>query len=201
MLSHPQVFGQIAEAMRDYPEFSFSVKMRLGMGDATEWKECVPALRAMQLTHVCIHPRTAQQMYGGRLHLEQFREFAAVCGHTVIYNGDVLTPQEAERAARLTPQVRGVMIGRGLLARPSLGAEVAEGEDRSPERRLADMLYFHDEMLRLYSETLCGDTQILSKIRTFWDYSQPQLDKKVWKALHKARSLASWREAVSRIIL
>lgn len=52
--------------------------------------------------------------------------FASKLRHPVIYNGEVSSPDEI---AVISAAYAGVMVGRGLLARPSLFAEYRAGGD------------------------------------------------------------------------
>ena len=45
--------------------------------------------------------------------------------HPVIYNGDICTPADARRIAERFPTITDMMIGRGVLYRPTLPLEIA----------------------------------------------------------------------------
>ena len=40
------------------------------------------------------------------------------------------------------------------------------------EKRLKRLLVMHDMMFEHYSKELCGDMQVLLKIKSFWDYME-----------------------------
>lgn len=189
--------SQIATEMREWPQMQFSVKTRLGLLNCDEWQKGVQILNDMPLVEVCIHPRTATQMYGGELHLHEFRDFASALSHPVIYNGDIISPEQIGSVYDDFPGIAGVMIGRGLLGRPSLAEEYAEGETHDEHRRMSTMMDMHDELLAIYSDSLCGDKQILNKIKPFWDFIAPPLPQRVAKAIRKARTLQAYKEAIA----
>ena len=91
------------------------------------------------------------------------------------------------------------MLGRGLLGRPSLAAEVTAGEGWTRERRIEEMLRFHDALMAYYEETLCGESQLLSKIKPFWEYAEEEIGRKAWKAIKKAATLPKYRTALALI--
>ena len=61
------------------------------------------------------------------------------------------------------------------------------------------MLKFHRELLHHYESTLCGDAQILSKIKPFWEYAEAEIGRKPWKGIKKASNLAKYHSVVASI--
>lgn len=190
---------EIASAMADYPSTEFSLKMRPGMTQPDEWRDVIDTINAMPLSEVTMHPRTSRQQYRGELCHEEFAAFLDECRHPVIFNGDLLTPAGIESVVTRYPALKGVMAGRGLVGRPSLLAEYAEGKEWEQARRLDTMLEFHDKLFEHYNRVLCGDSQILSKIKPFWEYSEAEIGRKAWKAIRKAMTPAKYRAALSML--
>lgn len=197
LLRRPDTLAAVAREMAVRPDIAFSAKMRLGVTDPGEWRAVMGAISEMPLTHLTVHPRTASQQYAGELQTESVAEIIAQSPHPVIFNGDILTPADIDRVMDAYPGLAGVMIGRGLLARPSLIAEWREGGEWSADRRLSLMIELHRRVLDTYRETLCGDTQILMKIRPFWDYAEPLIGHKTAKAIRKAGSLTAYMGALN----
>ncbi|MDE7386851.1 MAG: tRNA-dihydrouridine synthase family protein, partial [Muribaculaceae bacterium] len=155
----PDRWPSLQAAMACYPHVGFSVKMRLGVGQPDEWLAIAPMLNDMPLTSVTLHPRTARQQYRGDLCLDHLDRFIDTVRHPIIFNGDITTPSQYAAIASRYPRLDGVMIGRGLLGRPSLCAEISENREWSPEERLHRLIGLHDHLFDHYSATLCGDTQ------------------------------------------
>ncbi len=61
------------------------------------------------------------------------------------------------------------------------------------------MLGFHRELLDHYTSILCGDSQIISKIKPFWEYAEAEIGRKAWKAIRKAGNMAKYHSAVAMI--
>lgn len=190
-------YSKLPSLLADFPEVEFSLKMRLGYADPEEWRGVMPAIRDMRLSHVTLHPRVAKQQYGGDLHLDEFAAFLSQCPHPVIFNGEIKTPDGIAAAKEMFPSVAGVMCARGVLGRPSLIAEYESGEEWSPARRLDTMMRFHRALLAHYEDVLCGDAQILSKIKPFWEYAEAEIGRKAWKAIRKASNMAKYHSAVA----
>lgn len=213
LAGYAEMARRVAEITEQYPDIRFSVKMRLGLKDPDEWKQTLPELNKARLDHITLHPRVAAQQYGGSVDLSRFRDFLEMSANPVIYNGDILSPslsapdtEEEDDVIsadwyrfREHPRFAGIMIGRGLLGRPSLAAEIRDGEEWDREKRLRKMLDFHRRLLHHYSDNLCGDSQVLSKIKPFWEYAEREIGRKPWKAIKKASNMAKYRSAVAMI--
>ena len=156
-----------------------------------------PLLNALPLEHVALHARLGKQPYKGEVDLDAFAAFAEVCQKPLIYNGDLLTVEDIQRIEKRFPQLAGIMIGRGLLANPALAMEYKTGVSLSPEQLREKLRTLHATVYARYEGQLQGgDEQMLHKIKPFWDYLEPALDRKVWKAIHKSGSLNKYQAAV-----
>lgn len=182
----------------EYPDMKFSVKMRLGMTDPDEWKNIIDIFNSLELDNIYVHPRVARQNYSGDLYLDRFEEIIKKSKNPVVFNGDIKTPEDIVRIAETFPEINGIMIGRGLLGRPSLAAE-SEDAEWPKEQRIAKMMEFHNELFKYYQQHLCGDTQILSKIKPFWEYAEEEIGRKAWKAIKKATTLSKYKAAIALI--
>lgn len=191
LLQHPDRVEAIAREMQRRPEVTFSVKMRLGQESEAEGLAVMPTVNGMPLVHVTLHPRLGRQQYKGSPDCEAFLRLMEACRHSMVYNGNVTEIENGKllienRAGAIdVAKLKGVMIGRELLARPwMLG-------DRTPCEVLKEM---HSVVYRHAVDTLCGDSQILARLHAFWEY--PDIDHKVRKSIVKASSLRRYDEAV-----
>ncbi|MCH5229731.1 MAG: tRNA-dihydrouridine synthase family protein [Muribaculaceae bacterium] len=189
----------ILKIIEENPSILFSVKMRLGLNSPEEWKVLLPFLNRVKLKHITLHPRIAKQQYAGEVDLIQFRNFLANSVNPVIYNGDLKTPEDINKITRLFPEIKGFMTGRGTLGRPSLISEYMEGNEWDKSKRIDKMLYFHKLLFDHYSNILCGDSQIISKIQPFWEYAEDEIGRKSWKAIKKATNISKYQTAVASI--
>lgn len=190
--------AKLPELRNKYPEMKFSIKMRLGKESPDEWKGLIDTLNSLELDNLYIHPRVARQQYSGELFLDSFAEFLDASSNPVVFNGDIRTPGEMKQIEEQFPTINGIMIARGLLGRPSLSSEYVSGE-WDKETRIEKMLEFHRELFEYYQRHLCGDSQILSNIKPFWEYAESEIGRKAWKALKKAPNLSKYTAALSQI--
>ena len=183
LLQHPEWVEEIQKEMLRRPEVTFSVKMRMGQESEEEGMRVMPIINAMPLLHVTLHPRLGKQQYKGTADHEAFLRFMEICQHPMVYNGDVV---EGERSEVKGERLKGVMIGRGLLARPWM---LGDKESREVIKEMHAIVYRHA------TEHLCGDSQILSHLHAFWEYLD--IPHKQKKAIMKATTLPRYREAVA----
>lgn len=199
LLRNPDCLKQVADYIKSDTEIKYSIKMRLGINDCKEWREIAPIINSMPLSHVTIHPRISAQQYSGDLYTEEFAEAIDVLDHPLIFNGDIRTPEDIDSVTAKYPSLQGVMIGRGLPARPSIIEEWKNNKVLADEEQIERMLNLHAELLSHYESCLCGDAQVLSKIKPFWEYAENLIGRKSAKLIRKAGSLNSYRNAVSAI--
>ena len=179
MLAHPDMVEEIAKAMEGYADsIDFSVKMRLGVNDASESLSLVDILNSMKLRHITVHPRTATQQYKGELQLDAMDGFASRLKHPVVFNGEVSSPADIEK---LTSRYDGVMVGRGLLRRPTLFAEYRSGGELTAEERNEAFLSLIGRTASVLEQRLCGTTQLKDKMKPYWEYAPETLDRKIVK--------------------
>jgi len=189
----------VEKILSGYPDVTFSVKMRLGFRNKDEWKDSIDIINSMPLSHVTVHSRVARQQYKGEPDMEAFREFAEISEHPVVYNGDLLTVDDIRRVESVFPEITAVMIGRGLLGCPSLAEEYTDEKKLSDGERADRMLRFHDKLLSHYMSTLCGESQVLDKIKPFWEYAVTIIGRKAYKTVKKASDMAKYRTALASI--
>ncbi len=202
LLPYPdEVKALLMAAIEAHPEIQFSVKMRLGWEDANECMALLPLLNSLPLSHITMHPRLGKQQYKGEVDLEAFQRFYAECEKPLIYNGDLLTLDDIETISNRFPRLGGLMIGRGLLANPALAIEYQQSAPLSPKEKIEKIRLLHADVFSQYGNLLeGGDLQLLTKMRTFWEYLLPDGDRKAKKVIHKTSKLSNYQAAVSNLL-
>jgi tRNA-dihydrouridine synthase len=183
LLRWPDRVEVICGEMRRRPEVAFSVKMRLGQDSEEEGLAVMDIVNAMPLLHLTLHPRLGRQQYKGVADREAFLRLMAVCRHPMVYNGDV---RDMSDDVWRVEGLKGVMVGRGLLARPWMTG------DKEPREVLRTL---HAAVYRHATQTLCGDSQIVARLHAFWEYLD--IPSRAKKPILKASSLRRYNEAVA----
>lgn len=199
ILPYPQEVKALLDELVHYPGMAFSVKMRLGWGSAGEWRALVSLLNAAPLRRVTLHPRIGKQQYKGEVDLAAFAAFYEECAHPLVYNGDLLTVEDIRRTEAMFPRLEGVMLGRGLLADPALALEYASGNVLAYEELRDKVKRFHDRLFQYYAARLQGEAQLLGKMKPYWDYLLPGMDRKLRKAIKKAVRMDKYLSAVEQL--
>lgn len=174
----------------------FSVKMRLGYTSPEECLALLPLLNEAPLAHITMHPRTGIQQYKGALDFTAFEKFYEGCKHPVIFNGDITSVKDIQVIACRFPNLKGIMIGRGLLANPALVTQYQD-DSKNTGNPIPALIKIHDALLADYRKRLQGDAQILDKLRPFWTYTV--LEKRTQKKIAKARNLDEYLKAVQEL--
>jgi hypothetical protein len=91
------------------------------------------------------------------------------------------------------------MIGRGLLSDPCLSYEYVNNVQLSDKEKIAKILELHAHLLEHYSARLQGDSQLLVKMKTFWEYLEPMIGRKSAKLIKKSINMAKYDAAVASI--
>lgn len=122
LLKNPELAEKIIRATGQAVRIPVSVKMRLGIADASNLIKFAKMVEAAGAKLLTIHGRTAQQKYSGIADYEPIYAVAKVLKIPVIGNGDITSVQDFQKRLQ---NLAGLMIGRAALARPWLLREIA----------------------------------------------------------------------------
>lgn len=160
-LLDPNKIYEMVSAVVDAVEKPVTVKMRMGWDE-----EHIFAIQNAQAVEraggkaVSLHGRTRVQMYEGKANWDIIREVKKSINIPLIGNGDVETPQEAERMLKETG-VDGVMIGRAALGNPWMiyrtvkYLETGQLMDEPTVREKIDVCVLHmDRLIALKNENV-----------------------------------------------
>ena len=199
ILPYPTRVSALLKEMERRPEVRFSAKMRLGLEGKEEWRELSGMLNSSCLKHLTVHPRIGKQMYKGEVDMDAFNEVYSSIHIPIIYNGDVTSMEQVSSLSERYPGLHGIMMGRGLLARPTMAKECLMGEEMPHEERMSILMQMHEDMLGYCTRKYKVDSQILLHIHAFWEYQESQLERKTWKKIMKAGNMKNYLEAIRKL--
>lgn len=171
LLPHPDLVASILDSVVPHLRPRLSVKMRLGLRSKDEIFALIPILNNYPLASVTVHPRLGRQQYNGVPDLDTFGQVLPLFRHAVIYNGDIRSAADAHRIMERFPAVADLMIGRGVLYRPTLPLEIAGMTDIPSERSRHFVLRLMHEIDR----QLPTEQSRIRKTKEYWCL--------VWKSL------------------
>ncbi|MCR5312924.1 MAG: tRNA-dihydrouridine synthase family protein [Bacteroidaceae bacterium] len=190
---------EICDIVRATSDVQFSAKMRLGLDFHDEWRNVLPILNGTPLVHVAIHPRVASQQYKGEVDMEAFSSILQDSVNPIMYNGEIHSVEDIKRIENMYPNLAGVMIGRGLLARPSLAREYVDGQEWDEDKRNTLLRTMHMAFLEHLQGIIPNEMQLLSKVRCFWEYMEPEIGKKPYKKIMKAGNMKNYLKAIAEL--
>lgn len=168
LMAHPDEVRTILDAVVPRLKGHLSVKVRLGLKDKEEIFAMVPVLNDYPLRSVTVHPRLGRQQYTGVPDLDTFGQVLPLIKHPVIYNGDLCTPDDIRRIRQRFPQVADLMVGRGILYRPTLPQE-AGGQCPAGTR------HFIRRLMEAIRANIPYEEAVIRKTKEYWSL--------LWKAL------------------
>ena len=193
----PQKVEEVLSALKQFPQMSFSLKMRLGNTSVSQTLDLIDVINSADLQFVTVHPRLAAQMYDGEINFSAFEVLYEKIQTPVVYNGDLKTVSDIDNISKKYPKLKAVMIGRGLIANPFLAENFVNKNFDFDKHRF---LLFHDLLidnyLQLYNNS---EFMVLDKMKTFWTYSFR--DKKLLKKIKKAKSLQEYNSFAVMTVL
>ncbi len=118
MMADPENSARAVKNMVDQAEgIPVSVKMRLGIKEKNEVVEVASAMVEAGAQQVTIHARLKADRPRTPADWEAMSQAATHIQATIIGNGDIWTPEDAQKMASLDG-IDGVMIGRGAIGNP-----------------------------------------------------------------------------------
>lgn len=195
LLVHPERVEALLSKAEAFKAIQLSVKVRLGLNSPKDALKLFPLFEKYKVKHVTVHARTTVQQYKGQVDLDSFAELSDNTSVPLLFNGDVKSADDIHNLQERFPHLRGVMIGRGLLEDPFLGM-ANEGKILTKKEKYPVLVDFHHDLLNAYGERLSGDSHVLSKIKTLWDYLLPDLTGRDRKQIKKTKSLEAYKRAV-----
>ncbi|MEX1035550.1 MAG: tRNA-dihydrouridine synthase family protein [Sneathiella sp.] len=126
LLQWPERLHTIVSAVRRaVPDtVPVSAKMRLGFSEKTLALENALAIAEAGAGKLTVHARTKLEGYKPPAHWEYLRPIVERLTIPVVANGEIWTPDDYRNCLEISGSEH-VMIGRGVIARPSLGREIA----------------------------------------------------------------------------
>ena len=196
------VFEGLSRRDASRPDVKISIKTRLGTDTTEEAEGLVRIYNRYPLSELIVHPRSQKDLYRGKADREAFLLVLRESINPVVYNGDLQTPQDVKEISKICARegrnMDSVMIGRGLLADPSLVRECRGGAKVTSQELGA----FHDALYKRFQETLPGDSVVLSHMKELWFYMGNLFPdgRKCLKEIRRATRRAEYEAAV-RVLL
>ncbi|MFC1561934.1 tRNA dihydrouridine synthase DusB [candidate division KSB1 bacterium] len=124
LLKFPRRMGRIVKSMVKTVNTPVTAKIRCGWDEnSSPVSEIGKILEGSGISAISIHARTRNQQFTGRADWSEIRKLKEAVSVPVIGNGDVRSPQDAQRMFEETG-CDMVMIGRGAMGNPWIFREI-----------------------------------------------------------------------------
>lgn len=196
-LAAPQELDRFLDQIFSQLTMEISIKTRLGMKNPEEIFPLLEIFQQYPVTELTVHPRIRQDFYREPVRWPVFEQIAAQCALPLSYNGDLTDPDQCRRLSARVPGLRALMIGRGLIADPSLGRRLRGG----PAASAQELRQFHDFLYQGYCQAFQSPQNALRRMKELWRCMLPVLgcDEKTAKGLKKASQPADYLVRVQAI--
>lgn len=192
MLRNPADLDRFLDEIFSASPLSISVKTRLGLEKSEEFPAILEVLNQYPIKELTIHPRVRRQFYDGSVDMEMFDWAVKNSSNPLCYNGDILSLEQAEALQAKYPEIRSVMIGRGLIADPGMlsggtGKDALEG--------------FMKELMAVYEVEFGGSRNAIFRLKENWGFLHSRFEgcDKLWKRLRKTTDAAEFKSISAEI--
>jgi tRNA-dihydrouridine synthase B len=202
LLPHPDKIISLLDRIMPRLKAKLSIKTRLGYNNLDEGTYLFPQLNDFPLKEIILHARLGIQLYEGSTNLDAFAACQELSNHQLVFNGDIIDINTFLTLQKRFPEIDRWMLGRGLIANPTLANEIKGCSDTS-EKKLKTIKQFHDAIYAYYEEILFGPSHLLGKMKQIWEYLILSFPKKhsYLKKIRKAKSKAKYEAILEELFI
>ena len=171
-----------------------SVKTRIGVNEPEEFPAILEIYNRYPIKELTIHPRVRKAFYKGSVDMDMFRFAVENSKIPLCYNGNLCTGSEISDFSSQFPQVKSVMLGRGLIADPGM---------LSPGGTTVEKLEaFYDELTEEYVREFGGPRNAMFRLKENWRFTVCMFDghEKLKKKLLKTTDIHEFRSITQQIL-
>ncbi len=196
-LAQKDDLNRFLEEVFDNTTAKISIKTRIGKDAPEEFVSLMEIFNQYPMEELIIHPRVQKDYYRNKPNMEVFKEALAMSKNSICYNGDLFTQADYERFIKECPNVKKVMLGRGMIANPGLTYEIIHHQSLDK----ATFKAYHDQVYQEYQVILSGDKNVLFKLKEMWFYMSYMFEDsdKYVKKIRKSQKLYDYEAAVNQL--
>ena len=194
LMREPELMYEITAAVRKAvpADIPVTAKMRLGYDDRSMGVACGQALEAAGASEIVIHARSKVDGYKPPAYWEEIARVREAVKSHVIANGEIWTVGDYWRCRKVSG-CDDVMIGRGLIARPDLAAQIKasqNGETLEPMTWTEAVVLVREYASAL--QTRLEDKYVTGRIKQWLNYLRQGFAEAeaLWPQARKIREVA-----------
>lgn len=171
LLREPEKVGQILATLRSIVPGLFTVKMRIGFEDTSNFDRILDLVNEHRIDLLSVHGRTVKEMYRSEVHYDYIAHAVRRVQCPVLANGNVTS---AERAAGVVAETSaaGVMIGRHAIRNPWIFRQCRERFAGQPVTRitLADVREYIERLYRATQSPTMPERYHVNKMKKYLNF-------------------------------
>lgn len=193
MLSNPDTLDRFLDAVFSKSPLPISLKTRLGMENPEDFVKILPIFNRYPVAELILHPRVRKDFYKLPVRREWLDYTLENTKIPLCYNGNITSLDEISHFSARYPQVRGIMLGRGLIGDPGM---LSPGGTT-----IASLEAFFEALLEGYLEAFGGSRNAMFRLKEHWSYLLCRFEgwEKLGKRLRKTTSLEEYRAITHEI--
>ena len=194
LLKEPWILEKFLDEIFEKTQIEISIKTRIGFHCADEFEDLLKLYNKYPIKELIIHPRCREDFYNGEPCYEAFDKAYHTAKAKPSYNGNVFSKEDYEKIAEKYPEISGVMLGRGAVARPSIFREIKGGKKLTT----FEMVEFTEILAQKYNSVLSSDHFTMHKLKEIWIYMMWNFpdEQKVLKTIRRTESLTELLRAI-----
>lgn len=195
-LGRTEELQRFLEEIFEHCKCDISIKTRIGVDSPDEFYNLLEIYNQYPVRELIIHPRTRNEFYKGKPHMESFAYAYQHSKNPLCYNGDICSVKDFQTLTEKYEGLSSVMIGRGLIARPGFIGNTGKKQDKVTKKIIQE---FMGRLLADYREVMSGDTHALFKMKEIWIYLAPYFTnyEKYLKKIKKTNKISEYQMIVS----
>lgn len=190
-----------------------TVKTRVGMDDCGQIDELIRIYNRYPVAQVQVHARLGKDAYEGTPDLDAFRRFYEGITHPLCYNGDIRSNEDLRNLKEAFPELKAVMIGRGMIADPMLAEKLKAQPQGGGVREHTEndsgtcggkerLIRFHDDLCDAWYADYGNEYPTICRMMEIWDYLERSFpgSARLVRKIRKARKLDVYRNLARQIL-
>lgn len=190
-LAYPEELDRFLDDILDKADFKISVKTRIGKDSPDEFYQLLEIYNKYPIEELTIHPRLQTDYYQNTPNLDMFKVAYEESKNAICYNGDIRKTDDLTSLTQQFPDLKQVMIGRGIIGNPGLLSHLDK----------ESLLSFHNMILEEYIKISSGDRNVLFKMKELWFYMLNLFEdaEKIGKKIKKTEHLKDYESIINML--
>ncbi len=190
-LEYPEELDRFLDEIYKKADFKISVKTRIGKDSPDEFYELLKIYNKYPIEELTIHPRVQTDYYQNTPNLDMFKVAYEESKNPICYNGDIRKTSDLLNLTHQFPNLKQVMIGRGIIHNPGLLTDLNK----------EILLSFHNMILDEYIKISSGERNVLFKMKELWFYMLSLFEDadKIGKKIKKTERLKEYESIIDML--